>query len=92
MLQMGKTMSAEVKWKADCMSSSCQGLCSEHLNKEQDSLALVCVYSQLSLFRKDLYSLWLLPPPLTNMFLTTFRFLSALPIHLETFPLFAQPL
>lgn len=53
--------------------------------KEQDLFALLCVYSQLLLLSKDLLS-----PPLSNMFVTTFQFLSALPNHLETYPFPAQ--
>lgn len=45
MLQMGKMMSAEVKWKADHISSSCQGLCSE-LASEQSLVCLgLCVFT-----------------------------------------------
>ena len=38
-LRMEKTLSAEVKWKADSMSSFCQGLCSE-LASEQNFVCL----------------------------------------------------
>lgn len=50
MLQMGKMMCAEVQWKADHVSSSCQGLCRElQLSKDKDLFALLCVYPQLLL-------------------------------------------
>lgn len=48
MLQMGKMMCVEVNWKADHVSSFCQGLCRElHLSREKDLFALLCVCSQL---------------------------------------------
>lgn len=43
-------MSAEVKWKADCMSFSCQGLCSELASEQRAGLACLglCVLTALA--------------------------------------------
>lgn len=51
---MGKTTSAEVKWKADRMSSSCQGLSSQLVSEKKSRTCLpwsVCTHSSCSSLR-----------------------------------------
>lgn len=79
-------MSAEVKWKADHISSSCQGLCSE-LASEQSLVCLgLCVFTG---FLGSALSL-AAAPSAADLLIPIFGFLSSVSVHLEACPLCLQ--